>query len=240
MKPLRPPSDFPPVGGTLLLGAVSIVAPWALAMWLGFDTALAWLIFNAGPYGYGILALLYGTSFLIIASAGRAVLLLSGRTARTGSWLLDKIASALAGAVRWMTGRVALAGQIIWLGLRALTRPAEVWLYARFARLREEHALWQRYRSEFYQAYTSFAEFRRAYYGEDDDARAQDTPEPANTLEQAFALFGLAADCGREEFERRYRELIKQVHPDRAGPNAMATQLNEARTLIRKQKGWTS
>src|SRR5690606_23752829 len=98
-------------------------------------------------------------------------------------------------------------------------------------------ALRQRYREEFYQAYGSYAEFRRAFYGED-DGEQQQTPDAPGSLEEAFALFGLPASCDQSSFETRYRELIKQVHPDRAGPNGLATRLNEARALIRTQKGW--
>lgn len=242
MKVMHTDRDFPDVSGGLIFAAAAIIAPWALAYGLGFDEALADLIDSFGRLRLFALALLYGTSFLIIGSVLRGLFLLLGFGAFGGNLITERLAGGIAGLLRNIGGVCAGLARMIVLALRAAIRPLEVRCHEWMSRLREERDLWQRYRDEFYQAYGSYAEFKRAFYADDDhhDDRQQHQREERHgiSLDDAFALLGLSATCGREEFEARYRDLMKQVHPDRAGPNGMATQLNEARALIRKQKGW--
>lgn len=246
MKVMHTDRDFPDVSGGLIFGAAALIAPWAIAYGLGLDQALAELIDSFGRLRLVALALLYGASFVIIGSVLRGLFLLLGLGAFGGNLLTERLAAGLAGLLRHIGGICAGLASMIVLALRAVIRPLEVRCHEWITRLREERDLWQRYRDEFYQAYGSYAEFKRAFYGDDghhDDHhhdRQHDQREERHgiSLDDAFALLGLSVTCRREEFEARYRDLMKQVHPDRAGPNGMATQLNEARALIRKQKGW--
>lgn len=142
------------------------------------------------------------------------------------------------------------------------------WQGERKNRQAQERKLRSVYESRYRNGYASFREFRRAFYaqeplrdgpednsGKADDAGSQSGPrnsgpknkggnknakrdEDAAKLAEAFELFDLPVHSTKVEFEARYRALMKQVHPDIAGPNGMARKLNEARLHIRVKKGW--
>ncbi len=57
-------------------------------------------------------------------------------------------------------------------------------------------------------------------------------------LAAAARLLGLPEGFTRREFEDRYRRLMKGVHPDVAGPNELAVQINAARMTIKERMGW--
>lgn len=62
--------------------------------------------------------------------------------------------------------------------------------------------------------------------------------DDAGSLALARRVLGLPEDFTRQAFEIRYRTLMKGVHPDVAGPNDLARQLNEARDTIRRARAW--
>ena len=64
----------------------------------------------------------------------------------------------------------------------------------------------------------------------------QAAPDP---VEAAIRLLGLPESFTSDDLKRRFRTLIKGVHPDLVGPNELATQLNDAHALIKERKGWT-
>ena len=63
---------------------------------------------------------------------------------------------------------------------------------------------------------------------------------PDDPFAAACALLGLPPGGGftQAEFKARYQTLMKAVHPDAIGPNVFATQVNEARAVIKARKGW--
>lgn len=71
------------------------------------------------------------------------------------------------------------------------------------------------------------------------NTKAPPAPKAPNALETAFALFGLVPGTGKTEFDLRYRELMRRIHPDAAGPNDLARQLNQARDVIYAAYNWT-
>jgi hypothetical protein len=92
----------------------------------------------------------------------------------------------------------------------------------------------------------SYDEFVRSFEGEaEQDATREEesappSPAPADPFAAACRLLGLA-DTGsftQAELKARYHQLMKAVHPDIIGATGFATQLNEARDLIKSRKGW--
>jgi hypothetical protein len=90
----------------------------------------------------------------------------------------------------------------------------------------------------------SYDEFVRSFEGEEETAREEEpappSPAPADPFAAACRLLGLA-DTGsftQAELKARYHQLMKAVHPDIIGATGFATQLNEARDLIKSRKGW--
>jgi hypothetical protein len=92
--------------------------------------------------------------------------------------------------------------------------------------------------------YDSYDEFVR-YFEEgakESAARSHAAPEAgsADPFRAACRTLGLpeAGGFSQAEFKARYQTMIKAVHPDTIGPNALASQVNEARDLIKARKGW--
>lgn len=66
------------------------------------------------------------------------------------------------------------------------------------------------------------------------------TSVPPDPFLAACRLVGLpeSGEFTAAEFKQRFHTLMKAVHPDIAGPNLFAQQLNAARAVIKKRKGW--
>jgi hypothetical protein len=71
-------------------------------------------------------------------------------------------------------------------------------------------------------------------------ANAGRTPSGDDPFAAACKILGLSEAGGfsQAEFKARYQTVIKAVHPDAIGPNALASQVNEARDVIKARKGW--
>ena len=57
------------------------------------------------------------------------------------------------------------------------------------------------------------------------------------TPEYALALLGLRENASADDVRRAYRERMLLYHPDNGGSAALATRLNEAAAILRKQNG---
>lgn len=88
----------------------------------------------------------------------------------------------------------------------------------------------------------SYEEFLRAFNGEADarEEQSEPPPEPVDEFAAACELLGLSADGSftQAAFKTRYRQLMKEAHPDVSGSEAQAVELNKARDLIKSRKGW--
>lgn len=131
-------------------------------------------------------------------------------------------------------------------------RMAAAWLHARYLapflerrRQREElRRLYEEVRGD----YASFEEFLHAFEGghkedaaDNDNAREEEErePETVDKFELACRTLGLSPDAlTQAQVKARFVELMKAVHPDVIGPNVFATQINEAREIIKVRKGW--
>lgn len=52
------------------------------------------------------------------------------------------------------------------------------------------------------------------------------------SLEQAYAILGLSAQCQRADIVQSHRRLMARVHPDKGGSNYLAAQLNAAKQRL--------
>ncbi|TRO95598.1 hypothetical protein FKB34_08305 [Glycocaulis profundi] len=65
----------------------------------------------------------------------------------------------------------------------------------------------------------------------------QDGPPPrtragAMTVKEALDVLGLKPDATDDEIHAAYRELMKKVHPDTGGTNALAARVRQARDTL--------
>jgi hypothetical protein len=170
---------------------------------------------------------------------------------RLGFWMiaqpvLEPALHALRGA---LSPLLVLARWLILAALPALWQRGLSPLIGRAAALAQtllfEWKLWRTYRAEFRGAYASYREFKSALnarmYSDAQNAQQDAPPPPArDPFAAACETMGLRADgqFTEAEFKARYRALMKKVHPDIAGPNARAAEVNAAHMLIKKRKGW--
>ncbi|MGE0425323.1 MAG: DnaJ domain-containing protein [Reyranellaceae bacterium] len=54
----------------------------------------------------------------------------------------------------------------------------------------------------------------------------------AMSREEACAVLGVKADAGAEEIKAAHRRLMRKVHPDQGGSDALASQVNRARAVL--------
>ncbi len=200
-------------------GALGLGIPHAhLLDWMLRQDGLAWLsvFLLYGLFGFG---LLLGIAIALFALARLLMLGLDGAKAR----------AAQAGG--------ALATWLAELGYWLVRLPSE-WLWDVNVRcagyLAEQHELRRIYREDYASDFPSYRAFRRYWRALLDDEKAA-RPDP---LQQAMRLIGLQEPFTRAELKKRYHLLIGPLHPDKIGPNELATQVNAANELILEAKGW--
>jgi DnaJ family protein C protein 19 len=101
------------------------------------------------------------------------------------------------------------------------------------------------YEIDFKDHFLSFTEFQN-FYQRLNDSQQIDRVQPVrralaaslDECEDAEILLGLGKGYALPDLTARYRALIKQVHPDIAGPNDIARRVTAARDLITARRGW--
>ena len=232
----------------LVILVLSFLTPGWAARALGLSGPLAhlldWMTAQEGLFclslwlAYGLAGFCVLLALAVaVGSAGLAVL---WGLRRAKAWVLRTSV-----AIARLLGLAALflaqiLGELLWdVYATQLVHFAE-WRY-------EQRELRRLYREEYaadFPSYRAFLRFYRAIEkGEDPGAQrdgskaaGQAAPDP---VEAAIRLLGLPESFTSDDLKRRYRALIKGIHPDLVGPNELATQLNDAHALIKERKGWT-
>jgi len=226
-----------PGGGLTLLAllALSFLMPGWIAALLGLGSAhaalVAWITGHEGLPCIG-LWLCYGAigfAMLIVAAIGAFTACIA---------LMRGLAIVKAWGVRASHAIAGILGELLYWPVQLLSE--RVWdalqqQYARlFAFLREQHELRRMYSEEYAGDYPSFRAFQRDYYAHQHGQAATET----DPLQQAITLMGLPHRFTRDEMKRRFNLLIAPIHPDKVGPNGLATQLIDAYKLICSRKAW--
>src|SRR5712691_8835354 len=204
-----------PGGALTLLGVVvlSFLVPGLTARAIGLSAfhaqLLAWILSQHG-LPWLVLLLLYGMS-------GFALLLGAIMAAYTACLSLIR---ALAEVKDWP----------LQVGADLLRERFDS-VAQHFAQQRQMRRI---YREEYADEFRTYADLLRFWRGLSDE-QAETTPDP---LPQAIRLMGLPADFSRDDLIRRFHTLIDRIHPDKVGPNDLATQLIDAYKLINQRKGW--
>ncbi|TBA11054.1 J domain-containing protein [Rhizobium ruizarguesonis] len=109
----------------------------------------------------------------------------------------------------------------------------------------ERRRLKEIYRSDYADEFLSFTQFYEYCIWLKDNKHI-DHSEPIrksfaaslDNFRDAEILLGLSREYTVQDLASRYRSLIKQVHPDIAGPNDILRRLTLARDLIKARRGW--
>ena len=171
-------------------------------------------------------------------------------------WLLVRFMQAAEIAAKrgeyWMTRTVEAAAAFTVAAVKFAALPVRIpcrifwdaYVAPRLKRRRQNAELRGMY-ERVKDLYDSYDEFVRSYEnGAKDESATRNRAAPeagsGDPFRAACRTLGLpeAGGFSQAEFKARYQTMIKAVHPDAIGPNALASQVNEARDLIKARKGW--
>jgi hypothetical protein len=229
-----------PGGAITLLGVLglSLLIPgWAahflglgaahsyLFVWLarqqGIAPILFWLCYGAAGFCMLVAAAISAYAAFIAAMRGLATVMMWG--VRAG----QAIAKWLARLLYWP---LQIFSELVWDHcLRQAADLEEL--------IRQQHELRRLYREEYAAQYPSFRAFQRDWraLNSGDQTGASGETDP---LLEAIKLMGLPERFTKEDVKRRFNLLIAAIHPDKVGPNELATQLIDAYKLICNRKPW--
>jgi hypothetical protein len=130
-----------------------------------------------------------------------------------------------------MTGTV-LQGRFAGMRLEEL-RPPELLALLRECRAADEEG------ARLLEAYLD--RVRSNWHDEMAGDEARSTPPPSGspdvTVEEAYAILGLAAGADAEAVKAAHHRLMKQLHPDHGGTDYLATKINRARDVLLRRQG---
>ncbi len=242
---------FAPYGLALVFGLEEYHAQ-LVAWWWALDHWLRWPLF--GLYGLAGFFML-----VIIAVSGIAIVdWLWRHVMRGAGWLAESVETAVSEGLAGLDAVTSLLLWVLFWPVRLLGDLLRVVvaepLACVFQMMQEQRELRRMYRSMFREQFKTYREFKRYWDERHDGADSEDerntredesarddgrrTEDESDPLDEAIKLLGLPERFTKADLERRYKELMKRVHPDVVGPNDLARQLNEARALIKKRKGW--
>lgn len=203
-----------------------------------------WLVLSLGIAAVG-------AGIVVVAAICRASVVLTRLAIHTGCTMTAQL-------TQWLVGGCALAAKalahgvvlILWIA----TRPA-AYLFDRLrdaaitgtlnlrARIAQDCELRRVWKTEYRHLYPTWREFRHAFDNSEGASR-HDNPfaQHRDAYEEACMLFGLPTDAAftQAQLNTRYRLLMAKAHPDAGGSNTRASELNRARDIIRKRRGWQS
>ncbi len=125
-----------------------------------------------------------------------------------------------------MDGTV-LEGRFAGMRLQEL-RPPELLALLRECRAEDEEA------ARLLEAYLD--RVRSNWHDEMAGEEARGSPPPSSgpdvTVEEAYAILGLASGADEEAIREAYHRLMKQLHPDHGGTDYLAAKINRARDVL--------
>jgi hypothetical protein len=125
-----------------------------------------------------------------------------------------------------MDGTV-LEGRFAGMRLQEL-RPPELLALLRECRAEDEEA------ARLLEAYLD--RVRSNWHDEMAGEEARGSPPPSSgpdvTVEEAYAILGLAPGADEEAIREAYHRLMKQLHPDHGGTDYLAAKINRARDVL--------
>jgi hypothetical protein len=226
----------------LINGMITLIVAWPVAHRIGVATTIDALTMDGGTVAIAILCLWYAMVFVVLAAILRASAMIFGLRLLSGNDAIDRLGFAIAAPIRKARAAIANAFRLaiatpLRIGLEAIWKPFEDRLFALVNAWDIDRQLRAEYRKSFRMQYRSFAEFKRAFYGQEQKREAP--AAAAGTLADALSLLGLASNCTRQELDAQFKALMKKLHPDVGGTDGLAAKLNEAKDTIMKEKGWT-
>jgi hypothetical protein len=232
-----------PGGGFTLFGVIglSFLTPGWVANALGCAATHAQLldwIFRQQGILFIVLLLVYGLagfSILVTAAVGAftASVALMRALAMVKAWGV-RVSVATAGLLgELLCWPVQVLFELLWDALQQHVVQRHVAPLLAF--LHEQRELRRMYRGGYAADFPSFRAFLRSWRAHQQGEQAA---SEADRLQKAIRLMGLPKNFTKDELIQRFHKLIAGIHPDKVGPNELATQLIDAYKLISSRKAW--
>jgi len=192
-----------------LLGGFAILCGFLL---------LGYLFVNADP---ARLAKIVKWSGIVLAVVALIAIVVSGRLAM----LLMPLLALLPGLRRLRSMVSGLRGRFAGMRLEEL-RPPELLALLRECRADDEES------ARLLEAYLD--RVRSNWHDEmaGEEARPPSTGSFDVTVEEAYAILGLAPGADSEAIKAAHHRLMMQLHPDHGGTDYLATKINRARDVL--------
>jgi hypothetical protein len=189
-----------------------------LVIWILSQNGLAWLLLLL-LYGLSGFALLLGAIMAIYT----ACLSLIRALAELKDWAQETSHSL-----------ATLLGELIAWPLQVGADVMRERFDSLAGHIAEQRQMRRIYAEDYADEFRTYADFLR-FWRSLSNGQAEIASDP---LPQAIRLMGLPAAFSRDDLKRRFHTLIDLIHPDKVGPNELATQLIDAYKLINQRKGW--
>jgi hypothetical protein len=209
----------------------------------GGDTQIeALLTFGVtAVFAYGVLNGLTTALFFVVSLVTAVFQFVTGLIEEITARLLTAIVESAAIGAIWL---VSLPFKLMRMAVSSAYAFTLAPIVERKRQRDELRKLYEKVKAE-YASYEEFVEdfksgFQNSGKRKADEQHRAKQDHHRDPFKEACAVFGLSPDgmFTERDLKERYGAMIRAVHPDIVGPNALAAQVNQARDLIRKRKGW--
>lgn len=234
--------------GFIAAGVIAAFLPWTVLRAVGLEGFLAWLDAAAPLVRWPIELIVWAVSIAVVIGVARGTAIFAEQlfpyvVAFVGG--LEKLtakllAAALISGPTLLAQGVALLTYPLRLLFESAFEKAQVGIGARLQSWREEQELRRLWKEEFREEFRTFREFKQHFQAGAQEKAEEPAPPKADPFIAACRILGLpeTGTFTAAEMKKKYLTLMKGVHPDAGGSNALAAEINAACTFIRERKGW--
>jgi hypothetical protein len=195
-----------------------------------------------------ILLILWGMSYAVVIGIGRGIVTFAEQlrphviafTAQLGDLTARVLVAVVIGGPKLLAQGIALATYPLRLLCESAFEKALVRIGQRLQSWREEQELRRLWNEEFREEFRTFREFKQHFQAGAQEQTEEPAPPKADPFIAACRILGLPENGAftAAELRKKYLTLMKGVHPDAGGSNALAAEINAACTYIRERNGW--
>jgi hypothetical protein len=234
--------------GCVAAGVIAAFLPWTVLHAVGLQGFLEWLDAAAPIVRWPIELTVWCISIAVVIGMARGTAIFAEQffpyVVAFVEGLEKLTAKVLAAVVISGPALLAQGVALVTYPLRLLFESAfdkaQVRIGQRLQSWREEQELRRLWTEEFREEFRTFREFKQHFQAGAQEKAEEPAPPKADPFIAACRILGLPENGAftAAELRKKYLTLMKGVHPDAGGSNALAAEINAACTYIRERNGW--